>query len=142
MKTPYLLISSPFLLCAFITSCATYPDVHPLENNTAYVSFLVARKGDGNRDAMKQAEAYCSKVKSSHAVLVDEKFEYVGTMDEDKYSEIKGEAEISKKKGLVPKVIKESMAKKKAGSAVMVDDDDKSAETGKGYEYTLNFKCQ
>ncbi|RYZ64566.1 MAG: hypothetical protein EOP09_15735, partial [Proteobacteria bacterium] len=98
MKCQALVISLFFSLS--LSSCATYPDVHAGEDGTGYVSFLVERKGDGNRDAMKQADTYCSKMEKKRAVLVKETFEYVGSMDEEKYSDLKAERELNKKKGV------------------------------------------
>lgn len=141
MKLPNLAILSAILLSF---SCASFPDVHKMSDGNNYVSFLIARKGDGNRDGMKQAEAFCSKVNRNHAVLVTETFNYVGTVDEDRYSDVKAEAEIKKPNRLSPKILpKKDKDVNKVGSAVMVGDGEgeKEAEKGKGYEYTLVFRC-
>lgn len=136
------LVSASF--CLSLLACASFPDVHKMDDGNNYVSFLITRKGDGNRDGMKQAEAFCRKVNRNHAVLVTETFNYVGTLDEETYSDVKAEVELKKPNRLAPKILpKKDKDINKPGSAVMVggDDDEKEAEKGKGYEYTLVFRC-
>jgi len=128
-------------------SCASFPDVHKSPDGVNYISFLVARKGDGNRDGMKQAEAFCSKVNRNHAVIVSETFNYVGTMDEEAYSNTKAEAELKKGNKLATKILpKKDGTIKVPESAVMVGGDraelEKENANGKGYEYTLQFTCE
>jgi hypothetical protein len=136
-------VSLPLLVLAIsLASCATYPDVHKMDDGNNYISFLVARKGDGNRDGMKQAEAFCSKVNRNHAVVVTETFNYVGSVGEEEYSDVKAEAELKKPNRLTPKIPKKEKDVNKPGSAVMVGGEgEKEIQSAKGYEYTLVFRC-
>ncbi len=138
-------LSLTLILSQCLTSCASFPDVRKSPDGLNTISFLIARKGDGNLDGMRQAEAFCSKVNRNHALLVSENFNYVGSMGEEAYSDRKAEAEIKKANQLTPKILpKKDKGTNVPGSAVMVggEDSDQESITGKGYEYTLEFRCQ
>jgi len=69
------------LLGSFFTGCAHHPDVRPGADGVHRVVVRAMSKEDAERDAISQAESYCSQTKRSVA-FVEEKTNYTGNMDE------------------------------------------------------------
>ncbi len=126
---------------ALIVACQHYPDVHPMANGIHKVSFLTERKTEGYRNAIAQAHDYCKDVYRMSAVQVSESSEYVGTMDEGIYNGAKTASEVVGAIGVAGAVFG-GKRESEAGGVGAVGGGVADAALGKGYQYTLEFKCQ
>lgn len=127
-------------LCLLGVACQTYPDVHPMASGIHKVSFKTERKGEGYREAMPQAQAYCSDTSRGTAVQVSETSTYIGNIDEQMYNMGKTASQVAIAIGGVGAVVggeKESSA----GSVTAVGGGIADTALGLGYEYTLEFRC-
>jgi hypothetical protein len=73
-------------ICGFLAACAhTYKDVRPGVDGIHRVVVLGDGDGDGERDAIRQANNYCKydKERNQSAVFMNEDTKYQGSMDED-----------------------------------------------------------
>ena len=132
-----IIIFKVLLALTIFVGCAHYPDVRPSSNGDHTVSFLTDGKGEGYKEAFKQAKDYCEDIHEKKAFHTSEKSQYVGkTMDEESYNRAKSAAKLTNSFGA-----KALLGKKKSGkSAISVG---KAADDaiGKGYQYTMKFKC-
>lgn len=83
---------SPWLAFAFIllaAGCAHHRDVRPGADGINKVVARGTEKEAAERDAVNQAEHYCSEVRQQHAAFVTENSKYTGTMDEETRSTVK-----------------------------------------------------
>lgn len=69
------------LFGSFFVGCAHHPDVRPGADGIHRVVIRSTAKEKAERDAISQAENYCSQTNLAVAVM-DEKTVYTGTMDE------------------------------------------------------------
>jgi hypothetical protein len=77
-----------FLSFLFLSACAHHRDVRPGADGVHRVVFLTEEKGAGGSEAMSQASHYCKEFQK-HAVVVDEKSTYTGSMKEETYQNTK-----------------------------------------------------
>ena len=67
-----------------IAACAhTYKDVRPGVDGIHHVVVFGNGDGDGEREAIAQANSYCKNEKHLSAVFMNENTKYQGTMDEE-----------------------------------------------------------
>jgi hypothetical protein len=126
-----------------LSSCAHHRDVRPGADGVNYVSVNKEEGDEAQRDAIRQAEHYCSEVHKKHAVFTEEKTKYKGEMDENTRKTVK----------------KASTAAAVIGSAVGVFGGDQPTRTGgavlggagtvggimtsgNDYNTEMKFKCQ
>ena len=122
-------------------SCAHYRDVRPSSSGDHYVSFLTERKGEGFKEGFAQAKDYCDDVMEKKALQVKEKSEYVGSMDEDDYNKAKTASKLVGAIGGAGAVFG-GKKEKKAGGVAAVGGGIADSSLGKGYKYTMWFKCK
>lgn len=139
MKALQLAGCFAFVLLGF--GCQTYPDVHPMASGIHKVSFKTERKGEGFREAMPQAQAYCKDVAQKSAIQVSETSEYIGNIDEATYNAGKTASQVAVAVGATGAVFggeKES----DVGSVTAVGGGIANSALGLGYQYTLEFRCE
>lgn len=125
----------------FLQSCAHYPDVRPSGKGLHTVSFLTERKDDGFQQGFAQAKSYCDDVHEKRAVHVSEKSKYVGNMDEKKYNSYKTASKVTSAIGSAG-VILGGEKQKQVGGATMLGGGIADGALGKGYRYTMKFRCK
>ncbi|MCB9229754.1 MAG: hypothetical protein H6618_09095, partial [Deltaproteobacteria bacterium] len=117
-----------FLIILATISCAHYPDVRPGESEHKVIVFA-EDEGKGFKNAINQANDFCDDaMNEKKAVIISEKKEYKGSMDESSYKKSKMTTEI-------------------LGSITSLGDQYKGASIrninlGKPYEITLIFRCR
>lgn len=130
------------LLCltSIIFGCAHHNDVRPGDDGIHRIVINTDDKAEGARDALRQAEHFCKQFKQ-YAAVVEEKQDYVGTMDEKDYQTGKKISDVAKVVGGATYTLggkDESNIGGIVGLGGMAGD----AALGKGYNVTMRFKCK
>jgi hypothetical protein len=121
-------------------SCAHHKDVRPDESGTHSVILKTDQESQGYAAAKSQADHFCEKRKKI-AYIVSENSKYTGKMNEDTYNKSKTASKIAKGVGSAAFVFggkKESDAGGVVGLGAGIAD----SAIGKGYTYTMKFKCK
>lgn len=122
------------------SACAHHKDVRPGVDGVHTVRVASEDKDEGSRDAISQANHYCSEQGKSAAFL-NENSKYTGNMDEDNYKTLKTASKVAKTAGSAVWVLggeKESNAGGVVGLGGVVADE----VAGKGYSIEMKFRCQ
>ena len=128
-------------LVYLINGCAHYPDVRPSGKGLHKVSFLTERKNEGFQEGFSQAKDYCDDVHNKRAVHVSEKSKYVGSMDEDKYNRYKTASKVTTAVGSAGYVFG-GKRQQDVGGIAMLGGGIADSAIGKGYRYTMKFRCK
>ena len=121
------LLSILFVL--LFASCAHHNDVRPGADNLHSINLIIDIKEQGYANASKQAAHYCDSIDRKSYTVVSEKTSYIGEMDEANYNTAMKASKAAKR---LQGVIKDIGI----GSDIVKD------VVGKGYQYTMTFKCQ
>ena len=140
MKKSLWIVGLSFVSLTLGCQTLQYPDVHPMESGVHKVSFKTERKGDGYRQAMPQAQAYCQDVMRKNAVQVKESSDYIGRVDEDLYNSGKTASKVAIAVGGAGAVLGGD-TEQNVGAVAAVGGGIADTALGLGYEYTLEFKC-
>ena len=123
-----------------LSACAHHRDVRPADDGIHNVSFKTERKGDGSRNAMGQAEHFC-KQQNKYAVMVDENSKYIGGMKEDSYNTAKTVSKAGEAIGGAAYVFG-GKRESNAGGILGLGSGIADTAIGKGYAFTMKFKCK
>ena len=129
-----------YTLLLILSACAHHPDVRPSEDGIHKILLMVEDKNNGGREALDQAKSYCKEI-NLQPVIVSEKTNYVGNMDEQTYNKVKTGAKVAEAAGGAVHVFggeKESKAGGVIGLGGIVAD----SAAGEGYQYEMKFKCK
>lgn len=126
---------------ALLTACAHYPDVRPAADGIHKVSFQTEGKDEGFQKGFAQAKDYCDDTQKKRAVTVSEASEYIGSMDEKTYNNLKMASKITGAIGGAGLILG-GKNEQKAGGAAAVGGGIADSALGTGYKYTMTFKCE
>lgn len=128
------------LFLSILTSCAHHRDVRPGADGANKVVLLNETKNFDGGDALSQAEHYCKEIGKRPAIMTEVN-QYVGSMDEQSYNNLKTGAKVAQTAGSMGYVFggkKESDVGGVVGLGGVVADQ----VAGEGYRYEMTFKCQ
>ncbi len=128
-------------LSTLLNACAFYPDVRPASDGVHTVTFLTEEKDEGFQAAFAQAKDYCDDVLKKRAYQISEKSEYVGSMDESTYNTAKKISKVTAAVGTAGAILG-GKNERTAGGVTAVGGGIADSALGKGYRYTLKFKCE
>lgn len=136
------LLKGTLLICAlyFVGACAHHRDVRPGSDGVNKVIIMNSEKNFDGRSALSQAEHYCKEVGRQPSIMTEVN-QYVGSMDEKDYNNLKTGAKVAQTAGSVGYVFggkKESDVGAVVGLGGVVADQ----VAGEGYRYEMTFKCQ
>lgn len=124
----------------FISGCAHHRNVRPGEDGTHKVIFQTEDKNTGGDDAMSQAEHFCEK-QGKYPVVISESSTYNGSMDEEKYNDIKTAGKVASVVGSTAYVFGGKKESQLGGIAALGGTAAQVA-TGAGYTFEMKFKCK
>lgn len=127
------------LAVLFLASCAHHRDVRPGPDGVNYV-IVKADEDEGQQNALSQARDYCEEFKKS-PVILEEKQEYTGKVDEETYNTGKSVSKVLKAVGGTTAVFG-GTNEKKLGHVGILGGIGTDAALGKGYTVQMKFKCQ
>jgi hypothetical protein len=137
MKCSSILI---FSAIGILVSCAHHNDVRPGADGTHRVVIPTDDKDEGARQAISQANHYCSTM-NKNAAFIDEKSEYKGDIAEESYNTGKKVATAAKVLGGSTYVFG-GKNESNIGGIVGLGGVAGDAVLGKGYKVEMKFKCQ
>ncbi|MBX2986885.1 MAG: hypothetical protein KF802_03220 [Bdellovibrionaceae bacterium] len=123
-----------------LSACAHHRDVRPGPNGLNRVLVKTDNTDEGSRDAIAQANHYCDQF-GKHAVFMEEKQSYTGTMKESDYRKAKTAAKVAQGVGGAAWVFggqKES----NVGGIVGLGGGIADGALGNGYAVDMQFRCQ
>lgn len=135
-----ILLGSILTTALFIEGCAHHRDVRPGNDGVNRVVLKSETKDGAYRDAMSEAEDYCKELQK-HPMVVSEKSDYTGTMDESTYNAAKTASKVAKAVGGAGMAFG-GRNEKTAGGVAAVGGGIANDALGQGYTYELVFKCQ
>jgi len=139
---PLSLGLSIILLNMFLIACAHHRDVRPGAEGLHRVVVLGDNEGDGERNAISQANHYCKEVEGNkYAAFVKEETKYQGQMDEDTHKTVRT---ASKAAGVVGGGMSVFGGRREsnAGKAIMGAGAVGGVVTNNAYKTEMQFKCQ
>ncbi len=128
------------LLALTLGACAHHRDVRPGTEGINKVVIMNDEKNFNGDNALAQAEHYCKEV-GKHPAIMTEVNQYVGSMDEQSYNNLKTGAKVAQTAGSMGYVFggkKES----DVGGVVGLGGVIANQAAGQGYKYEMTFKCQ
>lgn len=129
-----------WVLAAFaLTNCAHHRDVRPGPSGVNEVILQTDGSEGYYQEARSQAIHYCDQFKKTPLVL-KEKSRYKGTMDEKTYNNAKGASRAAMAVGSLAS-LGGNREVSNTGSAVALGGLGGDAYLGKGYNYTMRFRC-
>lgn len=126
-------------LSLLFVSCAHHRDVRPGADGIHRVLIQTDDKGEGSRNAIRQANHYCEEL-GRHAAFIKEDQKYTGTMDEKDYEKTKKVANVAKAVGGSAWVFG-GKRESGAGGLVGLGGIAADAAAGQGYTVEMQFKC-
>ena len=124
----------------FFAACAHHRDVRPGANGVHRVVIPTEDTDAAARNGMDQAEHFCQERYQNHAVIVDEKKAYTGSMKEEDYKRGKTISKVAQAVGGSGYVFG-GQNERTAGGLVGLGGAIGDSALGKGYEFSMNFKC-
>lgn len=137
-KIMFLILIS--LSTIIYTSCAHHKDVRPAADGLHKVVISTPDTDEGTRDAISQAQHYCSTLNKS-AAFVEEKSEYKGNMSEENYKAGKTATKVAQVVGSTAYVFG-GKNESNLGGIVGLGGAAGDAALGNGYKVEMKFKCQ
>ena len=134
-----LILCLPVLI---LSACAHHRDVRPSADGVHRVVTRGPEKDDVERDAISQANHYCSEVRKSSAAFVSEGTKYTGSMDESTHKTARNASKAATVVGSGMSVLggqNESNAGGLIGGAGVVGG---IMTGGDAYTTEMKFKCQ
>lgn len=126
----------------FLSSCAHHRDVRAGAEGVHRVVIQTDDTEEAARDAIQQAEHYCSeRAGGKSAVFIEEDKKYTGDMKEDDYKKAKTVAKVAKGVGAAGWIFGGDN-ERKAGGVVGLGGGIADGVIGKGYTVEMKFKCQ
>lgn len=136
MKNYFLIMS-----LLFIAACAHYPDVRPGQGGINTVKIQAEDKDTGYREAMNQAESFCSDKYKKSPVIIKENSTYKGNMSEEDYHAAKTASKVATAVGSTAYVFG-GKKEHDAGGVIGLGGAVANDVIGKGYLYEMLFKCE
>lgn len=120
-------------------SCGHHKDVRPGDKGVHIVRFTAEERDAAYREASNQANHFCDQSDKTAAVLKED-YKYTGDMDEKDYKTAK---RITKATKILSSSawIMGGKRERNAGGVGAVGSNAADAVIGKGYTYTMSFKC-
>ena len=131
---------SLFVLTASCTSL-DYDDVRPGVDGIHRVSVLGNGEGDGERNAIEQANNYCRIEKKMSPVFMTENTDYQGTMDEETHKTVRKASKAAGAVGVGMGVFG-GRRESGAGRAVMGAGSVGAIMTRNDYKTEMKFQCK
>jgi hypothetical protein len=122
-------------------ACAHHPDVRPGDDGVHKVVITGDDQDEIAREALSQANSYCSHVHEKSPAVVSEESKYIGDMDEQTYKNSKRATSAAKVLGGAG-VVLGGRNERNAGGVVGVGGIVGDAVIGQGYRMTMKFKCK
>lgn len=123
-----------------LAGCAHHRDVRPGADGVHRVLIHTDNQEQAGQDALRQASHFCEK-QGKYAGIVDEKNNYVGTMNEQDFKNAKTAAKVAQAAGGAGWVFG-GQRESTVGGIVGLGGGIADAALGKGYTVEMRFKCQ
>lgn len=125
---------------ALLAACAHHRDVRPGPNGVHRVVIKAEDQGDGSEDAIAQANHFCEEKYKTYAAIIDEKNQYVGSMNEQEYKKGKTVAKIASAAGSALWLFG-GHNESAIGGVTAIGGGIANSALGQGYTYSMSFRC-
>ena len=127
------------ITAVLLADCAHHRDVRPGPNGINTVILKTESSDGAYRNARSQSEHYCAQY-GKRPIILKEKSNYKGTMDEGSYNTGKSVAKVAKVVGAVT-FIGGNRDVSNGGAVVGLGGVAGDAYLGDAYSYTVRFRC-